>query len=122
MSGGPVIRCYLQAALPSSQARSLVYLLSRNDSNPRVMLPSPWVVLEGIFREHSSRELTRFTLFYPTQSHDVRPVMYDKVLIRVRLTPNGTYLITTTDFTEDGEELSVTEAIPMENEDPWLKQ
>lgn len=43
--------------------------------------------------------------------------MYDKVLIRVRLTPNGTYLITTTDFTEDGEELSVTEAIPMENED-----
>lgn len=42
--------------------------------------------------------------------------MYDNVLVQVRLTPNGTYLITTTDFTEDGEELSVTEVVPMEHE------
>jgi hypothetical protein len=40
--------------------------------------------------------------------------MYDNVLVQVRL--NGTYLITTTDFTEDGEELSVTEVVPMEDE------
>lgn len=42
--------------------------------------------------------------------------MYDNVLIRVRLITNGTYLITTTDFTEDGEEISVTETVLMEDE------
>lgn len=42
--------------------------------------------------------------------------MYDNVLVQVRLTTNGTYVITTTDFTEDGEELFATETIHIESE------
>jgi hypothetical protein len=42
--------------------------------------------------------------------------MYESVLVQVRLSAGGTYVITTTDYTEDGEEISVTETVQMGSE------